>query len=74
PGASGLHLLTPKTVTQACLPETLDITLSTLDNLQATGRRIGIISHLGSIADRLGVRVKPVRAANGSSRIETTTG
>ncbi|MDJ0836650.1 MAG: AAA family ATPase [Acidobacteriota bacterium] len=51
--------------------ETLDIALSALDNLQATGRQIGIISHLSSIADRLGVRVKLVRAANGSSRIET---
>jgi len=52
----------------------LDAPLSALDNLQSSGRQIGVISHLPSIAERLGIRVNMVRAANGTSRLETVVG
>ncbi len=41
--------------------ESLDVALSTLDQLQAEGRTIGLISHVPDIAERIGyqVRVEP---------------
>jgi exonuclease SbcC len=41
--------------------EALDVALSTLDQLQAEGRTIGLISHVPDIAERIGyqVRVEP---------------
>jgi exonuclease SbcC len=36
---------------------TLDIALSVLDALQATGRQVGIISHVPGLAERIGTRV-----------------
>lgn len=46
-------------------PETLDQALSVLDGLQATGRKVGVISHVPGLAERLGVqvRVRPRGAA-----------
>lgn len=46
-------------------PETLDQAISVLDGLQATGRKVGVISHVPGLAERLGVqvRVRPRGAA-----------
>lgn len=49
---------------------TLDAALATLDTLQATGRQIGIISHINDIAERVGVCVHVVRTSRDSSRVE----
>ena len=48
---------------------TLDMVLATLDTLQATGCRIGIISHLPAVAERIGVRIHLKTGPGGSSRL-----
>ncbi len=50
--------------------QTLDAALATLDMLQASGRQIGIISHIREIAERVGARVQVVRTSRDSSRVE----
>ena len=50
--------------------DTLDKALSVLDGLQATGRRVGIISHVSALKDRIGVRVQVTPQGNGRSRVE----
>ena len=51
-------------------PVTLDSALSTLDALQASGRCVGLISHISAVAERVGVRVQLTRIANGGSKIQ----
>ena len=50
--------------------ETLEIAIATLDSLQATGRTIGVISHVDGLADRLGVRVNVSKVGAGRSVVE----
>jgi exonuclease SbcC len=50
-------------------PETLEVALATLDALQATGRQVGIISHVSGLAERIGVQVRLVKQGGGRSRI-----
>lgn len=38
-------------------PSTFEVALSVLDALQASGRKVGIISHVPGLAERIGVRV-----------------
>lgn len=42
--------------------ESLDTALAALDQLQASGRTVGLVSHVGEVAERIGyeVRVRPV--------------
>ncbi|XQW83536.1 AAA family ATPase [Thalassotalea piscium] len=44
--------------------DTLEIALDALDNLNATGKMIGIISHVDTLKDRIGVQIK-VRKCSG---------
>jgi exonuclease SbcC len=50
-------------------PETLEVALATLDALQATGRQVGIISHVSGLAERIGVQVRVVKQGAGRSRL-----
>ncbi|GEN05523.1 exonuclease SbcC [Myxococcus fulvus] len=50
-------------------PETLEVALATLDALQATGRQVGIISHVSGLAERIGVQVRVVKQGGGRSRL-----
>jgi len=50
--------------------ETLDVALAALDALQATGRQVGIISHVSGLAERIGTQVRVVPTGAGSSRVE----
>jgi exonuclease SbcC len=50
-------------------PETLEVALATLDALQATGRQVGIISHVPGLAERIGVQVRVVKQGGGRSRL-----
>ncbi|XXF79056.1 AAA family ATPase [Myxococcaceae bacterium GXIMD 01537] len=50
-------------------PETLEVALATLDALQATGRQVGIISHVSGLAERIGVQVRVVKMGGGRSRL-----
>ncbi len=51
-------------------PDSLEVALSALDQLQAGGRTIGVVSHVPEVAERIGyeLRVRPV--GPGRSRLE----
>jgi len=51
-------------------PDTLEIALSCLDSLQATGRQIGIISHVQGLVERVGTRIQITAHGSGQSSIE----
>ncbi|MDP2560922.1 AAA family ATPase [Psychrobium sp. 1_MG-2023] len=51
-------------------PETLEVALSCLDSLQASGRQIGIISHVQGLVERVGTRVEIIAQGNGKSEIK----
>ncbi len=50
-------------------PQALDIAITTLENLQATGKMIGIISHVEALKDRISTQVQVVRQPAGNSTI-----
>ena len=51
-------------------PETLEVALATLDALQATGRQVGIISHVSGLAERIGVQVRVEKRGAGRSQLK----
>ena len=55
-------------------PQTLEIALATFDALQATGRQIGIISHVRDLDERIGIQLKVVKLGAGRSRLEVVGG
>jgi exonuclease SbcC len=50
--------------------DTLEKVLDTLDALQATGRQVGLISHVPGLADRIGAQVAIIPESAGISRLE----
>ena len=50
--------------------DTLDAAISTLENLQASGKMIGIISHVEALKERIGTQIKIMKQAGGVSKIE----
>lgn len=50
-------------------PATLEVALSTLDALQASGRKVGLISHVAGLAERIGVQVVVRPLGGGRSRV-----
>ncbi|WAK03470.1 AAA family ATPase [Methylobacter sp. YRD-M1] len=50
-------------------PETLDIAIASLDTLQALGRKVGIISHVPILVERIGARVVVEKQGGGKSRV-----
>lgn len=55
-------------------PDTLDVALSSLDALQASGRQVGLISHVPGMAERIGVQVQVVPRGGGQSIVRTVGG
>jgi exonuclease SbcC len=53
---------------------TLETALSALDALQASGRQVGIISHVQELDQRIGAQVRVVKLGSGRSRVETSSG
>ncbi|MEQ9501693.1 MAG: AAA family ATPase [Deltaproteobacteria bacterium] len=49
--------------------DTLEVALTTLDQLQSEGRTIGIISHLPEIAERIGYQIEVEPVAPGKSEV-----
>ncbi len=49
--------------------ESLDIAMDALDNLQSQGRKVGVISHLQELTERISVKVQVRRLAGGLSKI-----
>ncbi|MDR0573823.1 MAG: AAA family ATPase [Tannerella sp.] len=52
--------------------ETLRIAIDALEHLQTQGRKIGVISHVGEMTERIPVRIKVIKTSNGKSEIEVT--
>lgn len=50
--------------------ETLRAAIDTLEKLKEDGRKIGVISHLSDMLDRIPTRIKVIKGYNGKSRIE----
>ncbi|MCM0083536.1 AAA family ATPase [Geomonas sp. Red32] len=50
--------------------DTLEVALATLDSLQASGRKVGIISHVPGLAERIGARIEVVPLGGGRSRVQ----
>jgi len=50
--------------------ETLDAAISTLENLQAGGKMIGIISHVEALKERISTQIKVQRQAGGVSNVK----
>jgi len=50
--------------------DTLNVAMEALDRLQADGRRVGVISHVHDMAERIGVQVRVKPAGGGRSRVE----
>lgn len=48
----------------------LDLAISTLENLQATGKTIGIISHVNALKERIATQIRVVKKGNGFSVVE----
>lgn len=52
--------------------DTLNMAMEALDRLQSEGRRVGVISHVHDMAERIGVQIRVRPVAPGKSVIETT--
>lgn len=50
-------------------PHTLEVAIAALDSLQATGRQVGVISHVQAMADKIGSQVRVKRLGAGKSRL-----
>ncbi len=50
--------------------ETLRVAIDALDHLQAQGRKVGVISHVQEMTERIGVRIQVQRQSGGQSRVE----
>jgi exonuclease SbcC len=55
-------------------PETLDIAIASLDTLQSLGRKIGIISHVPILVERIGAKVMVEKQGGGKSRVIISNG
>ncbi len=49
--------------------ETLNMAISTLENLQAAGKNIGIISHVEALKERIGVQIQVTKLSGGYSTL-----
>ncbi|RFO95123.1 exonuclease SbcC [Rhodoferax lacus] len=49
--------------------DSLRIAMDALDNLQSLGRKVGVISHVQEMTERIGTRVQVQRQAGGLSRV-----
>lgn len=48
----------------------LDLAISTLENLQAAGKSIGVISHVKALKERIGAQIQVHKRGNGVSEVE----
>ena len=49
---------------------TLDLAISTLENLQSKGKTIGIISHVKELKERISTQIRIIKRSNGFSEVE----
>jgi exonuclease SbcC len=50
--------------------DTLNAATDALENLQTQGRKIGVISHVAEMTERIKTQVRVIKLANGKSRVE----
>ncbi|NJN46811.1 MAG: hypothetical protein HC808_10400 [Candidatus Competibacteraceae bacterium] len=50
-------------------PDTLDIALASLDALQSLGRKVGVISHVPAMVERIGTQIRIEVRGGGTSRV-----
>jgi len=50
--------------------DTLDIAMNALDNLQTQGRKIGVISHVEEMKERISTQIRVTKSVNGKSYIQ----
>ncbi|MGQ9370208.1 AAA family ATPase [Azospirillum sp. ST 5-10] len=55
-------------------PDSLDVALSCLEALQASGRQVGVISHVPAMVDRIGVQVRVTPLGGGRSTVAVAEG
>jgi len=55
-------------------PEMLDIAIASLDTLQALGRKVGVISHVPILVERIGAKVVVEKQGGGRSRVDIIGG
>lgn len=51
--------------------ESLDVAIGALETLHASGRKVGVISHVQAMIDRIGVQVRIAKLGGGRSAVET---
>lgn len=51
-------------------PESLQLAMDALDGLQAQGRKVGVISHVQEMHERIPVQIRVIRQGNGLSTVE----
>jgi DNA repair protein SbcC/Rad50 len=49
--------------------DTLAVAMDALDNLQTQGRKVGVISHVQEMAERIGVQIQVLPQSGGQSRL-----
>ena len=54
--------------------ETLDLAVDALETLQGSGRKVGVITHVAAMIDRIAVQVRVEKRGNGRSTIRTIDG
>ena len=52
--------------------DSLRVAMDALDNLQALGRKVGVISHVQEMTERIGTRINVMRMAGGQSKVTVT--
>lgn len=55
-------------------PESLQLAMDALDGLQAQGRKVGVISHVQEMHERIPVQIQVRRQGNGLSTVEVSNG
>lgn len=53
--------------------DSLDLAIASLDALYSLGRQVGVISHVGTLVERIGVKVQVTKQGGGRSRLEVVT-
>ena len=49
--------------------DSLQVAMDALDSLQAQGRKVGVISHVQEMTERIGVQIRVKRLSGGQSRL-----
>ena len=50
-------------------PETLDMAMDALDRLHSQGRKVGVISHVQEMKERITTQIQVEKMSNGKSKV-----